>query len=249
MVMGSASAKRVEASGNADAIAILGAARSQIENAKTLLAEGKFQDAMDQVDGGLRQLTAASRAITSESEIAGVNHKVKHEELLGSLSTYEGSYKKNLARAAKMKQEVKVKLDEAAYDKLVGEGKALGNKGEYVKANKRLEAAQAMVTKVLTSMLHAQTVTYDKSFDTPQEEYEYELARFENYEELIPLAIEQKQPSQRSMGLIDSFVSKGLKIRDEGLAVAEKGDYKMAVMAMQAATSNLQRALRMMGVN
>ncbi len=249
MVMGSGSAKRVEASGNAEAIAILNDARSKIENAKSLLATGDFQEAMDQVDDGLRQVSAASRAITSESEMAGVNHKVKHEELLGSLSTYEGSYKKNLARAAKMKQKVKVKLDEVAYNKLVDEGKALGGKGDYVAANKRLESAQSMVTKVLTTMLHAQTVTYDKNFDTPQEEYEYELARFENYEELIPLAIEQKHPSQRALGLIDSFVKKGIKIKGEGLEVAAKGDYKMAVMAMQAATSNLQRALRMMGVN
>ena len=249
MVIGSGSAKRIENSGNPQAITMLNDARGQIDAAKASLAGEQLQQAMTQVNEGLRLMTAASRQITTESEMAGVNHKAKFEELSNSLKTYEGSYKKNMERATKMKQPVKAKLDKPEYDRLVAEGKSLAAKGEHYAANKSLKKAQAMITSVLTSMLHAQTVTYDKKFETAQEEYEYELARFENYEELIPLAIEQKQPSQRALELIDSFVQKGAKIRDEGKEVAAKGDYKMAIMAVQAATSNLQRALRMAGVN
>lgn len=249
MVIGSGSAKRIESSGDPQAIAMLADARGQIEAAKASLAGGQLEQAMNQVNDGLRQMTAASRQITTESEMAGVNHKAQYEELSNSLKTYEGSYKKNSERAAKMKQPLKAKLDEAEYERLIAEGNSLAGKGDHAAANKSLKKAQAMITSVLTSMLHAQTVTYDKNFETPQEEYEYELARYENYEELIPLAIEQKQPSQRALELVDSFVQKAAKIRDEGKDIAAKGDHKMAIMAIQAATSNLQRALRMVGVN
>ena len=249
MVIGSGSAKRIENSGDQQAIAMLTNARGQIEAAKASLAGDQLEQAMTQVNEGLRLMTAASRQITTESEMAGVNHKAKFEELSNSLKTYEGSYKKNMERVTKMKQPLKAKLDQAEYERLVAEGKSLAGKGDHVAANKSLEKAQSMITSVLTSMLHAQTVTYDKNFETPQEEYEYELARYENYEELIPLAIEQKQPSQRALELVDSFVQKAAKIRDEGKQVAAKGDHKMAIMAIQAATSNLQRALRMVGVN
>lgn len=249
MVIGSGSAKRVENSGDQQAIAMLNNARGQIESAKASLAGDQLDQAMTQVNEGLRLMTAASRKITTESEMAGVNHKAKFEELSNSLKTYEGSYKKNMERVTKAKQPLKAKLDQAEYERLVAEGKSLASKGDHVEANKSLEKAQSMITSVLTSMLHAQTVTYDKNFETPQEEYEYELARYENYEELIPLAIEQKQPSQRALELVDSFVQKAAKIRDEGKQVAAKGDHKMAIMAIQAATSNLQRALRMVGVN
>ncbi len=249
MVIGSGSAKRIENSGDQQAIDMLTNARSQIEAAKESLAGNKLDQAMSQVNDGLRLMTAASRQITTESEMAGVNHKAQYEELSNSLKTYEGSYKRNSERAAKMDQPLKAKLDEAEYERLIAGGKSLAEKGDYAAANKSLQKAQAMITSVLTSMLHAQTVTYDKKFETPQEEYEYELARYENYEELIPLAIEQKQPSQRALELIDSFVQKAAKIREEGKGVAAKGDYKMAIMAVQAATSNLQRALRMAGVN
>ncbi len=249
MVIGSGSAKRVEASGNQSAIGMLNTARGQIDASKMSLDGGRLQQAMDEVNEGLRLMTAASREITTESEMAGVNQKAKYDELSNSLKTYEGSYKKNTERAKKSKQPAKVSLDEAEYDRLTQQGHALAGKGDYVAANKSLEKAQNMITAVLTSMLHAQTVTYDKEFETPQEEYEYELARLENYEELVPLAVEQRQPSQRALDLIDSFVQKAAKIKDEGKGVAAKGDYKMAIMAMQAATSNLQRALRMAGVN
>jgi hypothetical protein len=249
MVTGSASAKRIEESGNAEAITMLNDARKQVESAKTALAGGKLEDAMSQVDEGLRLMTAASRAITTESDMAAVNHKAKYDELISSLQTYDGSYKRNVERAAKMKQPLKSKLDEAEYGRLVKEGQSLGGKGDYMAANKPLEKAQAMITSVLTDMLHAQTVVYDTNFETPKDEYEYELARVENYEELVPLAIEQKQPNERTLGMIDEFVKKAAQIKTEGQSIAAKGDYKMAIMAMEAAASNLQRALRLAGVN
>jgi hypothetical protein len=250
MVIGSGSAKRIEASGKSDAIDLLNSARQKIGAAKASLAGGKFSEAMDQVNGGLRLMASASRAVATESDMAGgVNQKAKFNELTGSLKTYEGSYKKNVERVNKSKQPLKAELNEADYKRLVDQGKSLAGKGDYVNANKSLEKAQQMITSVLTDMLHAQTVVYDKNFETPKEEYEYELARLESYEELIPLGIEQKQPSKRALELVDGFVQKATKIKNEGKGVAAKGDHKMAIMAMQAATSNLVRALRMIGVN
>lgn len=249
MVLSSSSAKRVEASGNPNALALLEDAKVQINTAKESLAGGDASKAMDEVNEGLRQITAASRAITTESEMAGVNHKAKHDEILASLKTYEGSYAKNTERVKKAGNKPKSTLDRGVYNGLITEGKALAVDGKYAAGNKKLSNAQKMITSVLTEMLHAQTMVYDKSFDTPKEEYEYELARMESYEELVPIAIEQRQPSQRALELIDGFVNKGKKIKQEGKDIAAKGDYKMGIMAMQAATSNLQRALRIAGVN
>ncbi len=249
MVAGSASAKRIEESGNADAIVMLNDARKQIGAVGSTLAGGKLDEAMAQVDESLRLMTAASRAITTESDMAAVDHKAKHNELINTLHTYDSSYKRNIEHAAKVKRPLKSKLDEAEYARLVKEGQAMGSKGDYPSANKLLEKAQTMITAALTDMLHAQTVVYDTSFETPKEEYEYELAREENYEELVPLAIEQRQPGENTLKMIDEMVKKAAQIKAEGQAIAAKGDYKMAILAIQAATSNLQRALRLAGVN
>lgn len=248
MVLKSDSSRRIESSGDAAAIDMLKQARQQVDTARASLSAGKLDQAMDQVNEGLRLLTAASRSVTTESDMASVDHKAMYTELVSALGNYDVSYKRNVERMKKSGQKPKSVLDEAAYQRLVNEGKALGGKGDYAGANKSLHKAQAMITVVLTDMLQSQTVVYDKSFETPKEEYEFELSRLENYEELIPLAIEQKQPAERALEMIDELVKKAAQIKREGAEVAAKGDYKMAIMAMEAATSNLQRALRLAGV-
>lgn len=248
MVLKSDSSRRIESSGDAAAMDMLKQARQQVDTARASLGAGKLDQAMDQVNEGLRLVTAASRSVTTESDMAAVDHKAMYSEHVSALGNYDVSYKRNVERLKKSGQKPKSVLDEAAYQRLVSEGKALGGKGDYAAANKSLEKAQAMITVVLTDMLQSQTVVYDKSFETPKEEYEFELARLENYEELIPLAIEQRQPAARALEMIDELVKKAAQIKREGAEVAAKGDYKMAIMAMEAATSNLQRALRLAGV-
>ncbi|MBI3773769.1 MAG: hypothetical protein HY272_13860 [Gammaproteobacteria bacterium] len=248
MVLKSDSSHRIESSGDAAAIGMLKQARQQIDAARASLSAGKLDQAMDQVNEGLRLVNSASRSVTTESDMAAVDHKAMYGELISALGNYDISYKRNMDRLKKSGQKPKSVLDEAAYQRLLSEGKSLGGKGDYAGANKSLHKAQAMITVVLTDMLQSQTVVYDKSFETPKDEYEFELSRLENYEELIPLAIEQKQPAERALEMIDELVKKAAQIKREGAEVAAKGDYKMAIMAMEAATSNLQRALRLAGV-
>ena len=139
------------------------------------------------------------------------------------------------------------------YDKkqvatLMDEAQKLADKNDYVNANKKLEQAQHLITAAIQKMLHSQTIVYDLNFETPQEEYEYELKRFGGYEELIPVAVEQKKPNEGTKKLMDSFVEKGQKKRDIAIETAKEGDYPRAIAMMQDATKDIRRALRMVGV-
>ncbi|TPW17890.1 MAG: hypothetical protein FD130_480, partial [Halothiobacillaceae bacterium] len=79
-------------------------------------------------------------------------------------------------------------------------------------------------------------------------EYEYELMRYQSYVELVPLAVEQRQPTESQKGVMDEFVQKGAQVANEGKGIAERGDYTTAIQAMQAATDNVKRALMLVGV-
>jgi len=105
-----------------------------------------------------------------------------------------------------------------------------------------------MITGALTELLADQTMDYTLTFDTPQEEYEYELSRYKSYEELIPIAIEQKNPPKQTLALMDGFVDKAKGIYEMSVPKAKEGDYKTAIQMLQGATSHLQRALRVVGV-
>ena len=250
MLLMGQSAKKVEASGNAKAMASLKQAKADIADAKTLMAGGSYDEALKKANAGIRLvMTASMAAASSSTTVDNSAQKAEYNELLDALKTYENSYERNVKRAKKSGQTLKATLNKSEYESLVSKGKSLAQRDDYSGANTSLKKAQTMITNTLTAMLQSQTLVYDKNFETPKEEYEYELARTESYEELIPLAVEQRRPSKGLMSLMNRYVDRAKEIKAEGLEiVASKGDYKMGIMAMQAATDNLIRALRTVGV-
>ena len=97
-------------------------------------------------------------------------------------------------------------------------------------------------------MLDSKTLVYDLNFETAADEYEYEVKRFVGYEELIPIAIEAKKPAAGAVKLMESFLNKARKRRDEAQSKADSGDYSTAISMMLQATKTVRRALRMVGV-
>jgi hypothetical protein len=97
-------------------------------------------------------------------------------------------------------------------------------------------------------MLNNQTIVYDLNFESAEEEYQYELRRFQGYEELVPIAVEQKKPKAGAKKLMESFVKKGTDLRDRAVKAAEAGDYPTAIAMLQDATKDVRRGLRMIGV-
>ncbi len=248
MLMMGKKIKGIAQSGDSQAIADLNKAKENVEAAKQFLAKGENSKALKSVDESIRQMMALSIARAKSQPVDNSAQKTEYQELLTALGNYDKSYEKNIKRAKKMGQPLKATLNKDEYSQMVTDADRLAKKNDYKGANKLLHKAQNMITKTLTEMLQSQTVVYDKTFETPKEEYEYELARLESYEELIPIAIEQRRPSKGLMMLMNTYVKKGGEIKKEGLVVASKGDYKMAIMAMQAATDNYIRALRAVGV-
>ena len=104
------------------------------------------------------------------------------------------------------------------------------------------------VTEALHRMLDSKTLVYDLNFETAADEYEYELKRFTGYEELIPVAIEAKKPAPGAIKLMESFLTKARKRRDQAIAKGDAGQYGDAIAMLQQATKTVRRALRMVGV-
>ena len=97
-------------------------------------------------------------------------------------------------------------------------------------------------------LLHEQTIRYELTLDTPEDEYKYELDRYIGYEELIDVAIEQKKPSQGQLMLVNRSADKGRKMAAAARQKATEGDYPMAIRLIIDATDEVRRALRIMGI-
>ncbi|HHM05835.1 MAG TPA: hypothetical protein ENJ19_08830 [Gammaproteobacteria bacterium] len=241
---GSATAARIADSGNAAALAQLDQSKERYSAAKTALGAGNNAAALAAADASIRAFNAAARMVPDQSAV--IDHEQRYEQLLAEVSGFYSSYEKNIERGLKPKEGKA--LDTALYHRLVREGKNFAAQNEYGAAVSRLSDASDLLTAALGSLLDSQTVVYDKNFANAAEEYEYELARYGSYRDLIPVAKEQLKPSPGVVGLMDRYVARAREIRAEGVALAEKGDHKSAIMALQAATKKLRLALRLVGV-
>ncbi len=248
MMVNGQGAKRVMASSDAEAKELLQEAKKDIAASREKLLAGALPEALALADKALKSVGEASRRVPSED--ANAQQAKHYEELKRGLADFEASYANNYGRLAKAgKVPAEAVYDKAKIAALKSEAGVLASKGEYAKANAKLEAAQSDVTMALHKMLDSQTLVYDLKFATPADEFDYELKRFTGYEELIPVAVEMKKPAPGALKLMDSFVEKARKRRDEAIDKAKSGDYPVAISMMREATKTVRRALRMVGVS
>ena len=243
----SSAARRIEGSGNTVAQGFLRDARDKLQASRAAFDEQHFEQALALVDESLRLMSEASRRVPAESDQAALQERFK--ELLQGVETFQASYQRNYQRLSKQRHRKEIpQLDVARIEAAKTEARRLAEEGDYAEAVQVLSRAQEDLNNALTDMLHEETMSYELVFETPKEEYEYELARYESYEELIPLAIEQRRPSPQTVELMNRFVEKAKGIKAQALPTAAKGDYKTAILMLQGATTHIQRALRLAGV-
>lgn len=248
MMIAGQGAKRVLASQNDEAKQLLSSAKAKLSEGREKSKLGAFPEALALATQSLKLVGEASRLVPSEEELAQLAESYKSS--LAEIKDYQKSYSDNIKRLEKSGGvSDDIRMDEKKLAATLAEAKTLAEKKNFVHANKLLKQAQEMVTGALHKMLDSKTIVYDLKFDTPKDEYEYELKRFTGYEELIPVAIEAKKPAPGAIKLMESFLSKARSRRDEAAAKAEAGDYPMAIAMLLQATKTVRRALRMVGVS
>jgi len=248
MLITSSNSTRVKSSSNEDAKQMQAKAEKLVESAKQKLKANKNQEAYSDAEEALKLLKAAADLVPNEEQVAAA--KERHQELLTSVHNFELSHKENYERIQKAGgKAAAVDYDKKQVARIKEEARVLAEKGDYVNAIKKLETAQHIITTAIQQMLNSQTIVYDLNFATPKDEYEYELKRYGGYEELIPIAVEQKRPNEGMKKLMETYVKKGQGMRDTAVATAKAGDYPRAIAMMQDATEEIRRALRMLGVS
>ena len=247
MMAGATGAKRVMSSQNDEAKQLVTKANQLVKDARKSMV-GALPEALEMANQALKMLSEATRLVPGEEELAQLAENYK--SMLAEIKDYQKSYRANLKSLEKKGNlDSGIKYDEKMFEAKLGEAASFARQKNYVHANKLLEEAQKTVTVALHKMLDSKTLVYDLNFETAADEYEYELKRFTGYEELIPIAIEAKKPAAGAVKLMESFLTKARKRRDEAQAKANAGDFPSAIGMMLQATKTVRRALRMVGVS
>lgn len=195
----------------------------------------------------MRLMSESSLLVPQES--TGEAERARFLEMYEGVQGFEASYRRNYEQMVKNKGRSNVRaVDLKQIESVMSNARSLADDGKYNEAISMLGGAQNTLTTALTEMLAEQTIVHELVFATPRDEYEYELSRYLGYEALVPLAIQQRDPNEQTRNLIMPFIDRAREVKALSEPEAARGNYQEAILMLQGATSNIQRALQAMGV-
>lgn len=246
MMMMGKSAKRIAGSGNAAAIAILDEIKTKVATAEQKLSAGDLDAAQQLLADSMKLFNTASNLVPSEDVLA--QEKERYAKLTKDLETALSVYKRNYDRTLKSGAGKGVVYDKDKVNQLAAEADKLAEQNKFAEGGKLLVSARDLIDAATSQMMHKQELVYELKLDTPQDEYKYEHDQYLGYAELIPVAIENKQPGKGQMLLVSRHEEKARQMADEADKKAQAGEYPVAIRMIKDATEEVRKALKIMGV-
>ena len=240
----SSAAKRVEASGKPEAVRMKAEAQAHFDEAKALADSGDNEAAEGELREAIRLMTAAARAANGDSKVSQ-----KQTDDYGSRKESVAALAKAHDRIATEKGmkdmntvlQQKVAADLAASDALL----AAGNGDE---ARARLDATYESVKMSLEGLRGGDTLVRELNFETPQDEYYYELDRNDTHRMLVEVLLAEKMQASPMRKTADGFIATAGELRVQAEQAAGKKQFEEAIRLLEESTKEFIRAIRSAGV-
>lgn len=228
----SATAKNIEASGNAEAIALR-------EQARTLRSEAK-----QAFDGGdiVKPQALLNKAATSfiqgarmlAPKLDPVKLKADLDDRIAQVTSLFETYKRSVGE----------KPTSAVVDTLHGIERALADATQYSTAGKFTEGRMAVDKALLLTRAAGGGEAKDASRD---EKYRYALERNETHQMLVRLLLAEKRSAAEVDPSVQGNMEKASTWRGQADTAAERKDYASAIKMLDDSTVELVQAIRKAG--
>jgi tetratricopeptide (TPR) repeat protein len=136
----------------------------------------------------------------------------------------------------------------ASIIRLLEEALSLYDQGQLHEARDRLDGAYVMARVAIESIRDGTTVVHSLDFATKEEEFGYELRRYETYRQLVQLFAQERAQSEAATKQVEGFVASAAELRRQADKHARQKRYDDAVKSVEGATRELVKALRASGV-
>ena len=220
--------------------------KAMLNEARAALAEADTAQADRLSKQALRTIMAAIRELPEDPEELQ-RARARYEELRRGLEKFSYAQEENQARFGADGEDTPP-YDRDRVNALLQRADSDAKAGNYDKAVVRLTEAQTLVTSSLQGMLNHKQLVIELDIGTPEKEYFYELRRYQGYEELIPVAIEMKKPTEMAAETMLKMGEKAKWMSEQARGKAMEGDYPVAIRMMMDATKLVKQALRIVGV-
>ncbi len=240
----SSAAKKVDASGKAEAIQMKADAQAHFDQAKALVDGGDNDAAEAELREAIRLMTTAARAANGDAKVSRkqTDDYGSRKESVTALATAHD----RIATEKGMKDmnaalQQKVAADLAASDELLAAGK-----GDEARA--MLDATYESVKTSLEDLRGGDTLVRELNFETPEDEYHYELDRNDTHRMLVEVLLAEKMQASPMRKTADGFIAKAGELRVQAEQAAGKKKFEDAIRLLEESTKEFIRAIRSAGV-
>lgn len=216
-------------------------AKSQLERGDIAAADQALNEAM-RVIGKVRDRTVDPGIVASTEQ-------TRHTQLMQSIEALQSSYLRLVERRSSWLAEVGDE-DLKRVRMLVNRAKGMASSGQMNEANSVLVKAQRDMILSYNGLLGTapMVIVYDLRFSSGEDEYKYELERTQDYEGLVPVAIQEYKPPQETLTLIDRLLTESGAFAANARSLAEQKQFTSAIQGQRQAIAKLQHALEVAGV-
>jgi len=131
---------------------------------------------------------------------------------------------------------------------LVAEADALLQEGEAFAARTVLDGAYEKIKLALEKLRRGDTLVRELKFDTPEDEYLYELDRNDAHHMLVQVLLAEKMQDPKVLERIEPFIASANEHRAVAERLADQGDFESAMKSLESSTRELVRAIRGAGI-
>lgn len=238
--------ERASRSNDASVQQRVAAARALYAKANDTLDNGDTAQADELLDEALQLIETATRQAPDPSQVAK-EQQTRYSQLLegihGLLATYQ-----DLGIRLSPKKTFTPSAETARVSMLIDQAQTLAHDHHFTEAGNLLKSAHELLINALNKLLQSTTLMYDLQFQSPAEEFDYEMARYHSYEELVPIAYAELKPGEDSIRLSERYVQESRLMRDRAKQQAASGDFPSAIGTMLEAVKQVQTALRLVGL-
>ena len=137
-------------------------------------------------------------------------------------------------------------LDEIAADRLAAD--TLITEGKPGEAKAHIDRAYVATKLSVERARKGETLTRELSFDTPEDEYKYELDRNDTHRMLLKVLLDDKMKNERIRDRVEVHVTKSDELRDQAMSSAGSSEFETAIETMEKSTKELVMAIRSAGI-
>ncbi len=241
---------RIQASQDADALKLFALAKDSYSSALAAIKDGNFSGADKLLNDAMSAMGKARRQVPDAAALA-VKQQAEYEKKLESVESLKKSYLGYLKLNGKQAGETNKDTEESAslgINKLMEAAKNHAKDGRPGDALRALEKAEQVMRSALNRVIGSKVLDYTPKFESPDEEYAYELNRNRSFQELIPVAIAQLRPSDEARKNIESLIERNRAAVEQARVHADQKDFRQALASIHMGTGYLQLALTAAGL-